>query len=300
MRNLPPDYLERLQASLSAGTRTAEQKTLEDSDEHGLHRLGALRHAGADPRASASTRSTSSSSRTSSSWTANPKFGFSLFGVSYMRLYGLMNHRTGPMKGPLSRRPRRISRRRCGRSPRRTASSPKRSGASGTWKVPRTITLRARSCDLLAAQFLRNIPEYANQKYDDGSTLAEQYEVRRAYFLKWFDERAKRGQFVEAASPSYQGDSIDALFNLRDFAEDAVLRKKADMYLDLAYAVHRRRNAAHDSRRPEEPRESRSRIRRRHERPRLRSALQRARTHLRRRWAMARCHEQLLSAAGRS
>jgi hypothetical protein len=89
---------------------------------------------------------------------------------------------------------------------------------------------------LLAAQFLRNIPTYANQKYDDGSTLAQQYEVRRDYFLKWFDERAKRGQFVEAASPSYQGDSIAAIFNIRDFAEDEVLRKKADMYLDLIYA----------------------------------------------------------------
>jgi hypothetical protein len=97
--------------------------------------------------------------------------------------------------------------------------------------------LSSKTCDLLAAQFLRRIPEYANQKYDDGSTLAEQYEVRRAYFLKWFDERAKRGQFVEAGSPSYQGDSINALFNLRDFAEDPLLRQKAEMYLDLTYAV---------------------------------------------------------------
>src|SRR5262249_12709536 len=41
----------------------------------------------------------------------------------------------------------------------------------------------------------------------------------------------------EAGSPSYQGDSINALFNICDFAEDAVLRHKAEMYLDLAYAV---------------------------------------------------------------
>ena len=57
------------------------------------------------------------------------------------------------------------------------------------------------------------------------------------YLAAWFDERAKRGQFVEAASPSYQGDSVAALFNIRDFAEDEVLRKKADMYLDLVYAT---------------------------------------------------------------
>src|SRR5688572_330937 len=96
--------------------------------------------------------------------------------------------------------------------------------------------LASKTCDFLAAQFLRNLPAYINQKYDDGSTLAEEYEVRRAYFLNWFDERAKRGQFVEAASPSYQGDSIAAIFNVRDFAEDPVLRTKADMYLDLTYA----------------------------------------------------------------
>src|SRR6185369_14442815 len=32
-------------------------------------------------------------------------------------------------------------------------------------------------------------------------------------------------------------DSMNALFNVRDFAEDEVLRRKAEMYLDLAYAV---------------------------------------------------------------
>src|SRR5262249_8881851 len=83
----------------------------------------------------------------------------------------------------------------------------------------------------------RNIPEFAKLRYDDGSTLAEQYEARRDYFLRWFDARARRGQFVEAGSPSYQADSMNALFNVRDFAEDPLLRKKADMYLDLAYAV---------------------------------------------------------------
>ena len=154
-----------------------------------------------------------------------------------MRMYGLMNHRTGPMKGPLSRKALENFEKEMWAVAK--ANSKLAEAKRGVWDMEGSENhhLSSKTCDLLAAQFLRNIPAYANQKYDDGSTLAEQYEVRRAYFLKWFDERAKRGQFVEAASPSYQGDSINALFNLRDFAEDQVLRKKADMYLDLAYAV---------------------------------------------------------------
>ena len=96
---------------------------------------------------------------------------------------------------------------------------------------------------------------------------------------KWFDERAKRGQFVEAGSPSYQGDSIAALFNLRDFAEDAVLRTKADMYLDLAYADIAEETLLTTRGGPK------SRVKVGHEydgddRPRLQPALQRAGPHV--------------------
>ena len=170
-------------------------------------------------------------------WSSNPKFGFSLFAVSYMRLYALMNHRTGPMKGLLSQKAQENFEKQMWAVAK--ANSKLAEAKRNVWDMEGSENhhLASKTCDLLAAQFLRNIPAYANQKYDDGSTLAEQYEARRAYFLKWFDERAKRGQFVEAGSPSYQGDSISALFNLRDFAEDPVLRKKAEMYLDLTYAA---------------------------------------------------------------
>jgi len=89
--------------------------------------------------------------------------------------------------------------------------------------------------DFLVAQFLKDIPAYARQRYDDGSTPRPQYEAWLAYWQKWLDEHAKRGLFDEDGS-SYQNYTVEALFNLRDFAEDPVLRRKADMFLDMVYA----------------------------------------------------------------
>ncbi len=236
MRQLPPDYLDRLHECMIAGT--ARMSRLQAKDSKGTESIGWVRYG--QPSLLLGRRVDEINRFFESDkfeWTANPKFGFSLFTVSYMRLYALMNHRTGPLKGPLS-------------------PAAMNNFEQGMWKVAKANSklseakrdvldmegsenhhLASKTCDLLAAQFLRNLPAYASQKYDDGSTAAQQYEARLAYFLKWFDERAKRGQFVEAGSPSYQGDSMNALFNVRDFAEDEILRRKAGMYLDLAYAV---------------------------------------------------------------
>ena len=49
MQNLPPDYLERLHASLVAGTSRLSRLHYSSSHEHGLHRLGAVRNAFPDP-----------------------------------------------------------------------------------------------------------------------------------------------------------------------------------------------------------------------------------------------------------
>ncbi len=236
MQSLPSDYLERLKACMVAGTERLNRMKVGDSESSDS--IGWVRYG--QPSLLLGRRMDEINAFFESDtfeWTANPKFGFSLFTVSYMRLYALMNHRTGAMKGPLS-------------------NAAMDNFEKGMWQVAKANTklaeakrdvwdmegsenhhLASKTCDLLATQFLRHIPAYADQKLGDGSTLAQQYEVRRAYFLRWFDERAKRGQFVEAGSPSYQGDSINALFNVRDFAEDEVLRRKAEMYLDLAYAV---------------------------------------------------------------
>jgi hypothetical protein len=235
MKNLPPDYLKRLHASLVAGTSRLSKLSADSKDTRSI---GWVRYG--MPALILGKRVDEINKFFESdkfAWSTNPKFGFSLFSVSYMRVYGLMNHRTGPMKGPLSQKAQENFEKHMWAAAK--ANSKLAEAKRPVWDMEGSENhhLASKTCDLLAAQFLRTIPEYAKQKYDDGSTLAEQYETRRVYFLKWLDERAKRGQFVEAGSPSYQGDSISALFNLRDFAEDPLLRKKADMYLDLTYAV---------------------------------------------------------------
>lgn len=73
-------------------------------------------------------------------------------------------------------------------------------------------------------------------QYADGSTFDQQYEAWRAYVSNWLDERMRRGLFIEAASPSYEEESVAQIFNLRDFAEDPILKKKAEMFIDLYYA----------------------------------------------------------------
>jgi hypothetical protein len=234
MKDLPGDYLQRQHASLVAGTNRLGRlhfSTSDSGDSIGWIRYGLP--ALILGRRVAEINQFFESDKFAVS--ANPKFGFSLFGVSYFRLYGLMNHRSGPMKGPLSQKAQANFEK--GFWAVAKANSKLAEANRGIWEMEGSENhhLASKSCDLLAAQFLRHIPEYAKAKLDDGSTLAQQYEARRDYFLKWFDERAKRGQFVEAGSPSYQGDSVAALFNLRDFAEDELLRLKADMYLDLVY-----------------------------------------------------------------
>ena len=236
MRHLPPDYLDRLHECLVAGT--ARMSRLQARDSKGAESIGWVRYG--QPSLLLGRRVDEINRFFESDtfeWTANPKFGFSLFTVSYMRLYALMNHRTGPLEGPVS--PAAMDNFEKGMWKVAKANSKLAEAKRDVWDMEGSENhhLASKTCDLLAAQFLRNLPAYASQKYDDGSTAAQQYEARLAYFLKWFDERAKRGQFVEAGSPSYQGDSMNALFNVRDFAEDEILRRKAGMYLDLAFAV---------------------------------------------------------------
>src|SRR5688572_16351492 len=235
LKKLPADYLERLHTSLLAGAAKMDALDLDTSKKedsitwarYGIDSLVLGRNVEKINRFFESG---------TFAWGENPKFGFSLFATEYQRLYALFNHRTGLIKGLLSPGAEKNLEKEMWRIAK--ANSKLAEAKRGIWDMEGSENhhLTSKTGDLLAAQFLRKIPEYAQLKLDDGSTLAEQYEIRRRHFLKWYDERAKRGQFVEAASPSYHGWSMLALFNVRDFAEDALLRKKADMYHDLVYA----------------------------------------------------------------
>lgn len=87
----------------------------------------------------------------------------------------------------------------------------------------------------LASQILKNDPAYATRRYDDGHSPTEYYNAYRAFWSKWFDERAKRGLWVEVGS-GYHGYTMDGIFNMYNFAEDPMIRTKAEMIIDLDFA----------------------------------------------------------------
>jgi hypothetical protein len=168
-------------------------------------------------------------------WKPDEKRGFSLFSAAYLRLYALFNDRTGVMKGRLSPKAQANLEKsfwECAKVYGKLAEARR-----DVWADEGSENHHVTSAvsDFLAAQFLKDIPAYAGLKCDDGSTLHQQYEARLDYWSRWLDQHARRGLFEEDGS-SYENYTIEALFNLRDLAEDPVLRRKADMFLDLAFA----------------------------------------------------------------
>jgi hypothetical protein len=150
-------------------------------------------------------------------------------------LYALYNDRTGVMKGRLSPKAQAKLEKsfwQCAKAYSKLAEA-----KIDVWESDGSENhhVTSRISDFLVAQFLKDIPAYARLKYDDGSTLQQQYEARLDYWSRWMDQRARRGLFYEDGS-SYENYTIEAFFNLRDFAEDPLLRRKADMFLDLIFA----------------------------------------------------------------
>lgn len=164
------------------------------------------------------------------------KFGFSLFSSPYVRLYALFNNRTGTMKGRLSARAQANLEKTlwaCAKANSKLAEAKR-----GVWDMDGSENhhISSKVSDFLVAQFLKDLPAYADLKYDDGSTPREQYEARLAYWSQWIDARVRRGLFMEDGGSSYQNYTLEALINLRDHAADPVLHRKADMFLDLVFA----------------------------------------------------------------
>ena len=87
-----------------------------------------------------------------------------------------------------------------------------------------------------AAQIFEEHPDYKDRTYDDGTTPAEMAAAFDTYFKLWLRERATKGLLVEIASPTYAKYSLNTLYNLYDFADDPVLKKRADMLLNVYWA----------------------------------------------------------------
>src|SRR4051812_21738565 len=151
MKELPPDYLQRLHASLEAGTNRLSKLRLDRSK--GTDSIGWVRHG--MPTLILGKRTEENNQFFESDkfvWTTNPKFGFSLFSVSYLRMYALMNPRTGPWKGLLS--PKAIANFEKQMWLAAKANSKLAEARRDVWDMEGSENhhLTSKTCDLLAAQ----------------------------------------------------------------------------------------------------------------------------------------------------
>lgn len=171
----------------------------------------------------------------------HPVLGFGLFSMDSVRLYGLYNSHAGTFPGRLSA----AAQTHMEDEFFQIASHMKMSeyeianDPSVVWKSrgSENHTFASLSSFFLTAQFLKNSAEFANRPYEDGKTAARHYETWRRFISLMLEERVKRGMFIEVASPTYEDESRQAIQNIRDFAEDPIIRKKAEMVLDVSYAL---------------------------------------------------------------
>lgn len=170
----------------------------------------------------------------------HPDWGFGLFTMDSVRLYGLFNGRSGVLPGRLSSGAQSRIEQQFQKVVSATRFNDYRFAANlgNIWKIrgSENHAFAAQSSFLLTSQFLKNSPEFATRPYEDGRLPKEHYEAWRRFFSELLDDRAKRGIYVEVGSPSYEDETRQAIQNIRDFAEDPALRKKAEMVLD-PYAI---------------------------------------------------------------
>lgn len=75
-------------------------------------------------------------------------------------------------------------------------------------------------------------------EWSDGKkyTPADHYQAWVRYFDEYFTERAKRGFFLEVASPGYMGVTVTHLTDIHDLCQDPGLAEKAGKFLDVVWA----------------------------------------------------------------
>lgn len=74
--------------------------------------------------------------------------------------------------------------------------------------------------------------------YKDGKTYtaADHYDEWVKYFDEYITERAKKGFFLEVASPGYMAVSISYLMDIYDLCDDKPLANKVEKFLDVVWA----------------------------------------------------------------
>lgn len=87
-----------------------------------------------------------------------------------------------------------------------------------------------------ACQIFKDLPNYQNLTFTDGSTPIQNAAAFDEYFKAYCRERSLKGGTVELGSPTYVKYTLNCWLNLYDFAEDPELKNAADMLLDIYWA----------------------------------------------------------------
>ena len=231
MAGMPADYLERARASVALAITGA--KLIDDYRWVGYATASLLFEQDVEII----------NAYLAGPWEApqHPEFGFGLFSMDTVRLYGLFNARSGTFPGRLTSAAQHHMEAEFHKVAFQTRFNDYRHSSSlddlWTFRGSDNHIFASRSSSLLASQFLKNSPDLADRAFEDGRKPAEHYEAWRKYWSKVLDERAKRGIYIEVGSPSYEDETRQAIQNIRDFAEDPILRQKAEMLLDVTYAL---------------------------------------------------------------
>jgi hypothetical protein len=104
-----------------------------------------------------------------------------------------------------------------------------------TYKGSENHHLQAYVSAWSAAHILKDLPEYKDMKIGDIG-LSQFTQEFDSYFKLYFREKATKGLLTEIASPTYVKYSLNTLYNIYDFTDDAELKKLADMFLNLYIA----------------------------------------------------------------
>lgn len=86
------------------------------------------------------------------------------------------------------------------------------------------------------SKLLKDIPEYKDQKSDDGHIPSEHYEVWTKYVKQYIRERARKGLFVEFANDLYGMESLKCMYTFYDFGDEE-MHNLLGKYLDLYWAT---------------------------------------------------------------
>ena len=155
----------------------------------------------------------------------------------WVRIYYLFNRRDGQLPGRLEPETERLFHELFWNYAW-SKSTVDRAGLRYVWFIQGSENhdLMDLSNAFLALQAIQNLPTYKHRPLRDGNTPADHVQAWTKYYQAYADERVARGLLVECASSIYGKYAVPELFNMADFANDAVLRRKMTMLLDVLWA----------------------------------------------------------------